>query len=271
MANGELKNCAAFRLIHGDCGEKLLTLDAASVDLALTSPPYGKVRDYGGHVWSLDAVIQGLRHVLKPGGAICWNVQDTIVKGGKTGAPFRQALAFMEAGFRLHDVVIWRKDTGGAPDVNRYILAWEYIFIFSLGKPKTFNALMDRPNRWAGTRIHGTARQRDGALVRRTRLPVIPPFGRRFAVWTIPSVKRPQERTGHPAQMPLQLAIDLVRSYSNEGEHVLDPFTGSGTSGEAAVLLGQMFTGIEAHAPYLVMARRRISQAMKQTQMELAV
>ena len=79
---------------------------------------------------------------------------------------------------------------------------------------------------------------------------------------------------GHPvgeAQMPIQLAVDLVRSYSNEGDHVLDPFTGSGTSGEAAISLGRTFTGIEAHAPYLAMARWRLHQTMRQTQMGLAV
>lgn len=75
----------------------------AHVDLTVTSPPYDNLRDYKGDTWRFDELLKQLTRVTKPGGVVMWNVADATVKGSETGTSFRQALAFIDAGWCLHD------------------------------------------------------------------------------------------------------------------------------------------------------------------------
>lgn len=253
---------AEMQLIHGDCLEKMKDLKSGSIDLTVTSPPYDNLRSYNGnndqwgeHVWK--AVLQELYHVTKKGGVVVWVVGDATIKGSETGTSFKQALWAMDCGFNLHDTMIYQKTASAFPSSNRYYQVFEYMFVFSKGGPKTFNRISDRKNKTFGRKISGTNRMKDGSTKKQTNLgrPILK-FGSRFNVWLIVDGKRQSE---HPAPFPLQLAEDHIKTWSNEGDTVLDPFMGSGTTGVACKNLGRNFIGIELDEKYFQLAENRLS------------
>ena len=131
-----------FCIKRVDAVSHLLMMENESIDMVLTSPPYDNIRNYNGFRWNFHAIVFDLYPVLKVGGVVMWNVADQTVKGGESGTSFRQALYFMESGFTLHDTMIYHKNNPMPSGGNRYHQAWEYIFCFSKGKPKTFNPIM---------------------------------------------------------------------------------------------------------------------------------
>ena len=172
----------------------------------------------------------------------------------------------MECGFKLHDTMIWDKGTVTYPDNNRYLPSFEYMFVFSKDAPKTFCPIKDRPNIWAGTKAHGTWRQKDGSLKAKTdKKQVFEEYGMRFNVWKIPAEKH--NTTGHPAVFPLRLAKDHIASWSNEGDVVFDPFLGSGTTRIAAYELRREFMGCEISQEYYEKQERRFAEIAAQTRM----
>lgn len=231
------------------------------VDLVITSPPYGDVRNYGGFPAGIQNCISEAFRTLKPGGIVCWIVQDTIRCGKKLADPHRQVIAFLDAGFSLHDTIIWDKGQVVYPNETRWGLSWEFIFIFSKGKPKTFNSINDRKNIHAGKVFHTTERTKEGELKSHKKGKRLKEFGKRFAIWENPPRKFNEGIFDHPAQMPSKLAEDLIFAYSNPKEFVLDPFAGAGTTLLAALKLGRSSLGFEAHEPYFERAKQRIEAA----------
>ena len=135
------------KIICGDNVEVMLQMPGESIDLVVTSPPYDNLRTYGGHTWDFEGVANQLWRVIKPGGVVVWVVNDATVDGSETGTSFRQALRFMEIGFRLHDTMIWEKTGSGAlGSQDCYGQNFEYVFVFSKEKPKSLNLIKDRKN-----------------------------------------------------------------------------------------------------------------------------
>ena len=241
----------------GDCREILSELD--KVDMVLTSPPYDNLRDYGGHGIDVMSCVPYVAQSIKQGGVIMWNVADATVNGSETGSSFRQELEFKECGLNIHDTMIYCKEGFAFPEVNRYHPAFEYMFILSNGSPKTFNVIKDRPNKWAGTRVHGVRRQRDGKMKRTpTDGNIYSKDGIRFNWWVI--YQRPQPGQKHPAVMPYDMARDHTLTWTNEGETILGPFMGSGTTLVACKQLGRKGIGIEIEERYAEIAALRLSQ-----------
>lgn len=248
-------------VIHGDCLAKLHELPAESVQCVVTSPPYDDLRTYGGGSWNFEGMALELSRVLCGGGVICWNVGDSVVGGSETLTSAKQKIYFREVvGFRIHDTMIYEKTNFAHPEKARYHQTFEYVFILSKGAPKTFNPIKDKPNIWAGGGTFGknTARQRDGTMKVRTRN-IISEFGMRGNVWR--GNTRGQEelcsKLKHPAMMPKWLARDLILSWSNIGDMILDPFAGSGTTGEIALGLSRDCTLIELNGDYLPLIAER--------------
>ena len=232
------------------------------VDAIITSPPYDNLREYGGHVFEWGSFIQPLSDSLLPGAVMVWNVCDAVNEGSETGTSFRQALAFKEAGLRLHDTMIYLKSNVNFPDAVRYEHGFEYMFVLSNGAPKTFNPIQDRPNKWAGTVMHGTDRQPDGSTKPISGLgKVISRFGKRFNWWWMVNN---QPDTGHPAPMPYAMAYDHIASWTNQGNTVLDPFMGSGTTAIASLKQGRKFIGCDVEAKYFDIACRRVEEFYRQ-------
>lgn len=236
----------------------LRALPENCIDLTVTSPPYDNLRDYKGFSWDFEALAQELYRVTKPGGVVVWVVNDATVDGSETGSSFRQALFFKEIGFNIHDTMIW--DKGGFTATGslavRYGPVFEYMFIFSKGKPKTFNPIKDRENKNKTGSFHKVIRQKDGTTKASGHV-ARGEYGQRFNIWRMSGVC-PKERTGHPAQYPIELVKDHVISWSNPGDVVLDPFMGSGTTAVACLRTGRNYIGYEISPEYCALARNRI-------------
>jgi site-specific DNA-methyltransferase (adenine-specific) len=257
--NGEEEMKNGLNLIHGDCIEEMAAMPENSIDLTVTSPPYDNLRTYKDSLqWNESIwkdILKGLYRTTAEGGVVVWIVSDGTVKGSETGTSFKQALYAMECGFRLYDTMIWQKPSPQAPTEGRYYEVFEYMFIFSKGKPKALNLLKDRKNKSFGatSRKETRSNKEDRKYKEGTR--TVKEYSRRFNVW---DVSRGASKTSHPAVFPEQLAHDHIVSWSNEGDVVFDPFMGSGTTGKMALQLGRKFVGVEKVEEYFKIASDRI-------------
>ena len=256
--------------MEGDCLELMKQIPDGSVDLTVTSPPYDNLRDYNGNnslwgeqVWK--GVIEEIHRVTKEGGVVVWVVGDATIKGSETGTSFKQALWAKDCGFNLHDTMIWNKRGFSAVGAlkTRYAPVFEYMFVLSKGRPKSFNPLKDRKNKHVGKVIQKTKRLACGGT-KRGKSYISSEYGQRFNIWEV-DPQRQRGENKHPAPFPLQIAHDHVVSWSNEGDTVLDPFLGSGTTGVACVNTGRDFIGIELDETYFGIAQDRIKEAQKET------
>ena len=249
-----------YELYNYDCIEimDLLIAEGKQVDLTVTSPPYDDLRDYEKSlVWNFDVfkkVANRLYEITKEGGVVIWVVGDMTKKGSETGTSFRQALYFKEIGFNLHDTMIWYKESCPFPDKTRYYQSFEYMFIFSKGAPKTFNPIME-PCKCAGQVYDSTCKNMGGENGRTHKTFNVNKEKVKSNIWNIAVA---QNKTSHPAVYPLQIALDHIRSWTNEGDIVLDPFMGSGTTGLAALELNRKFVGIEMNNEYFELSKQRI-------------
>lgn len=249
-----------FELLLGDACECLNNIEDNSIDLIVTSPPYDNLRKYNGagDNWThskFQCIAKNLARVLKPGGVIVWVVNDKTEKGSKSGTSFRQALYFMEIGLNLNDTMIWRK-TNPMPQVKqpRYSSCFEYMFVFSKGTPKTFNPIM-RECKLGGKLYDSTAKNMDGESGRHKLTYNVNKEMVDYNIWDIAVA---QNKTSHPAVYPIEIPLKHIQSWSNEGDVVLDPFMGSGTTGLAALELNRKFIGIELNEEYFELSKQRI-------------
>jgi site-specific DNA-methyltransferase (adenine-specific) len=249
------------KIILGDNCEVMRMMPSQSIDLVVTSPPYDDLRTYGGHSWDFYGVAWNLKRLLKPGGVIVWIVADGVNDGDESGSSWEQARHFKSIGMKLHDTMIYQKTTFSKPCPNRYHDVWEYCFVLSNGGVKTFNPLMDRKNSNAGRKTSVTIRERDGSITRgydRT----VAEYGKRWNVWQCDSARNDRDNGDHPAPFPESLARDHILSWSNEGDVVLDPFSGSGTTAKMAKHNGRRFIGIEVNPEYVEISRERLAQGV---------
>lgn len=254
-------NLQKKNLINGDCLEVLKEFPSECIDLVVTSPPYDNLRTYNGtNDWGLEKfkdIAKELARTLKPGGVIAWNVADATINGSETCSSFKQAIFFKEeCELNLHDTMIWLKPNYVPKNHNRYEHAFEYVFIFSKGKPASFNPIM-APCKTAGT-VRSRSRfrrEKDGEELIEVPGYKIKEKKIKPNVWEIPTHS---SVSGHPAVYPEKLAEDLILSWSNPGDVVLDPFLGSGTTGKMAVKNGRKHIGIEREPSYFEIATKRI-------------
>lgn len=252
-------------IICGDNIATMATFPDACIDLVVTSPPYDNLRTYGGHSWDFEGVAQQLWRIIKPGGVVVWVVADATIDGSETGTSFKQALRFKEIGFRLHDTMIYRKTSGGnCGSLLAYMPGFEYMFVFSNGRPSAINLLRDRKNVVAPrTRIEVMRRYADGR--QKVEEVTRKEFGARWNVWDYDvgsAVSSEAIATSQPAVFPEALARDHILSWSNEGDVVLDPFAGSFTTCKMARLLGRRWIGIEINEAYCEIGRKRLSEPL---------
>ena len=231
------------------------------IDLTVTSPPYGTLRKYEGFVFDFYQFSQLIYNKTKNGGILVWICQDQCINGGESMDSFKQALYFGEMGFKLYDTMIWKKPSPQAPTEGRYYDVFEYMFIFSKGKPITLNLITDRKNKSAGLVSNKETRscKEDRKTTGEKR--IIKEYSRRFNVWEI---SRGSNKTSHPAVFPEQLASDHILSWSNEGEIVYDPFMGSGTTAKMAIHNNRNFIGSEISEKYCEIANQRIKNHTNQ-------
>jgi site-specific DNA-methyltransferase (adenine-specific) len=257
------------RLYNADNKTLVSKIPDNKIDLVITSPPYDCLRSYSNNEdWCFrhfKLLAKELVRVLKEGGVIVWNVNDSTINGSKTGSSFRQALYFKDrCGLRIHDVMIYQKSNFSNPSKTRYHQVFEYVFILSKGSPKTFNPICDRPNIYAGkigSFGKNTVTQVDGSKLERDRK-VNNKFGMRHNVWLMRTAGQSQEskKYKHPAMFTEEFASDHIKSWSNRGDLVFDCFMGSGTVAVAAKKLKRKVIGCEISKDYVNIQLKRIKE-----------
>jgi site-specific DNA-methyltransferase (adenine-specific) len=195
-------------------------------------------------------------------------VNDQVIKGSESGTSFRQALKFMDAGFLLHDTMIYEKNSSSYPasaKSNRYTQIFEYMFVFSKGKPKTSNLICDKPNKWAGHTNWGKNTKRIGEneqLVEVGDIKPVPDFSPRNNIWRYVNgggfASKDKIAHKHPAIFPEELVRDHINTWTNEGDLIYDPFIGSGTVAKMCILMNRDYIGSEISQEYVDICNERI-------------
>jgi DNA modification methylase len=244
------------KIYQGDCLEVMRGIPDKSVDMILTSPPYDNLRDYKGYTFNFEGIAKEIYRVLKDGGVCVWIVGDATIKGSETGTSFKQALYFKEIGFNLHDTMIWQK-TNPMPKVKtkRYFDVFEYMFVFSKGKPKTFNPILV-DCKLGGKEYNSTCKNMGGENGRTKKNFILNNKRNRNNIWEIAIA---QNKNSHPAVFPEKLAEDHILSWSNEGDTILDPMAGSGTTLKMAKKNNRNYIGIEIAQEYVDIINKRLA------------
>lgn len=262
-------------IINTDCYSYLRSRPDNSIDFVLTSPPYDTMRLYKRKVeWSFDkfrAIAAELARCLKPGSVIVWVVGDETIEHSETGTSFRQALYFKELGLNLHDTMIFEKANpmpGYRPTMYRQ--CFEYMFVFSKGEIKTFNPIMEKTTTTRET-IYRKANKWSMENGKTTSVEQKRPtpgmrYHNNIFRYGVGGVS-----VDHPATFPMQLAIDMIYTYTDESMTVYDPFAGSGTTNLAAWRLNRSAIGTEIVEEYAALAQKRIAAAMVQQKIDFGL
>lgn len=244
-----------------DCLKGLQKLPDDSIDLTVTSPPYDDLRKYNGFDWCFEETAKELYRVTKKGGVVVWVVGDKITKGNKTLTSFKQALFFQNVGFNVHDVMIYKKKNTPFMRSNAYTNCFEFMFIFSKCSPKTFNPLKEKTVR-SGKEMLVCNKKADG--VNHKVLGTLNKEKTKTNIWEYAvgfgGTTKDKIAFKHPAIFPEKLAEDHIKSWSNPGDVVLDPFLGSGTTCKMAILNDRHYIGFELSEEYFDIACQRLDE-----------
>ncbi len=242
-------------LYNENCLDTMARMKDNFIDLTVTSPPYDGLRTYNGYSFPFEDIAKELYRVTKDGGIVVWIIADKVNKGSESGTSFKQALYFKECGFNLHDTMIWHKPNAMPQvDKTRFTQSFEYMFVFSKGKPNTANPLKT-PTKNGGkflSRGDGNSEninKAGGNKVAKERIS--------FNVYNLPVGGK---NYGHPAIFPEQLANDHIVSWSNEGDLVYDCFMGSGTTAKMAIINKRNWIGSEISSEYCEIIHERLKQ-----------
>jgi len=270
------------KIYLGDAVNVMKNIEDNSIDLTISSPPYDNLRTYKGKIkddttydeyfsFPFVDIVKELYRVTTDGGIVVWVVNDQVKNGGETGSSFRQALKFQELGFKIYDTMIYHKNGAAFPESGRYSQVFEYMFVFLKGKkPKTVNLIKDKPNKWAGHSNFGqrSIRQKDGEIKKMTSF-VVGDYGYRYNVWQINNgagyTTKDKYAYQHPAMYPESLAEDHILSWSNEGDIVLDPMCGAGTTCKMAKMNNRNFIGIDINQEYVDISNVRVDSVTPYT------
>jgi len=251
-------------LYLGDSREILPTL--SGIDCVVTSPPYGQQRDYGSKINDWRSVVGCLAETPDNAATQVLVNLGMIHRDGSV-IPYWQDLIddMKTASWRHFGWYVWDQLSGMAGDWNgRLAPSFEFILHFNrvarqVNKTKpTLGGKQHGPGLKAANGV-AAAKSHDGKPVNPLKIPdsVIRVVREQSGGWL----------AEHPARFPVAFARELIAPFSDQGDLVVDPFMGSGTTGEAAVKLGRQFVGIEIEPKYFDIACKRISDAMKQPDM----
>ncbi len=244
-----------------NCLDTLRRLPDDVIDMTITSPPYDDLRDYNGYHFPVEEIAAGLFAKTKPGGVVVWVVGDRTVNGNETLSSFRHALTFQEAGFRVHDTMIYAKNNPIPSDCGkRYRQCFEYMFCFSKGQPKTFNPLMQPIKQEKAFKSFRITKVGRNDLAHDHVAPKERKVNNIFFYNVGKSSSKDKIAFEHPAIFPEQLVEDQIRTWSDEGDIVYDCFMGSGTTAKVAHLVKRRWFGSEISDEYVRIAHERLAE-----------
>lgn len=248
--------------------ETMAKMPDCFVDLTVTSPPYDGLRTYNGYSFPFEDIAKELYRVTKQGGVVIWVVNDSTKNGSESLTSFKQALYFKEIGFNVHDTMIYAKNSYMPLTHNRYEQQFEYMFVLSKGKPKTFNPIMI-PSLTAGTkRNRGGSKANEKTYAERLReeKTTVNSEKQKPNIWFYDVGKN--DKTKHNAPFPEQLAQDHILSWTNENDLVYDCFMGSGTVAKMSILNNRNWIGSEISNEYCDIIEDRIKKAWEEKRKE---
>lgn len=259
------------KIYNENCLDTMARMPDGFVDLTVTSPPYDDLRSYKGYSFDVNPIVKELYRVTAVGGVVVWIVGDQTLNGSESVTSAEHKICFRQCGFYVHDTMIYERTPAypSNPESVRYSQSFEYMFVFSKGKPKTINLIQDRANKWGGSTSWGqqSERRKNGDLKLRSVIQVRE-NGVRFNIWNYATGKGQSAADeiafNHPAIFPEQLALDHILSWSNENDIVYDPFMGSGTTAKAAHQLGRRWIGSEISSEYVALANKRLEPYLAQ-------
>ena len=262
------------KMYNEDCLLTMGNMDKEIIDLVITSPPYDDLRTYNKHItgnkteyngysFPFESIAKELYRVIKDGGVLVWIVGDATNKGSETGTSIRQALYFKEIGYDLYDTMIYQKTGTPFPQKTRYNQIFEYMFVFSKGKPKTFNPIMKK-NVTAGAVRHSRKfRNIDGEMIEAFNGKPINEYGIDNNIWIIRNGMYKSSKDvvafEHPAIFPEELVLRHIMSWSKENDLIYDPFMGSGTTAKCSNYTNRRWIGSELDIEYVKIAEKRIN------------
>lgn len=254
-------------VVNGDCIEGMRALPDACIDLIVADPPYNLNKDFGEWketerkeewlTWS-KTWLNECERVLKPGGSIfvygihhhlCW-IQVHLYE--------------LKLSYRRQ--IIWFYENGFAGYTKSLAAHYEPLLWFSKGKNFTYHPIREP---------YKSTERLKHAITKNGKVWTPHPDGRMAGdVWQIPVLagrRFRDEKVDHPTQKPLAICARIINHFSNEGDVVLVPFTGSGSECVAAKMAGRKFIGFELNPNYVAIANTRLSTAMatSESQMDL--
>jgi len=248
------------RIINGDCVDIMKQMPDNFIDLTVTSPPYDDLRDYHGYRFDPENIAKELFRITKKGGVVVWVVGKKIKNGNILPTPFNQAMLFQSIGFNLHDIMIYKKKNTPFMRSNAYTNGFEFMFILSKGKPKTFNPIKV-PTARSGFEMLVTNRKSDGKI--KKVLGELKTEKVKDNIWEyavgLGGTTKDKIAFKHPAVFPEKLAEDHILSWSNENDIVLDPMCGSGTTCKMAKINNRNYIGIDISEEYCKLAMERVN------------
>lgn len=241
-----------------DCVKFMQGMRGGSVDLTVTSPPYDNLRDYKGYAFKFEMIAEQLYRITKKGGIVVWVVGDRI-NGGRSLTSFRQGIYFQEIGFNVHDVMIYQKKNTPFMRSNAYTNAYEFMFVLSKGRPKTFTPLREKTVR-SGFEMLVHNKRPDG--VNKKVRKELKKEKTKTNIWAYAvgygGTTSDKIAFSHPAVFPEKLAKDHILSWSKRGDLVFDPMCGSGTTCKMAMLNGREWLGVDISKEYVEITKKRI-------------
>jgi site-specific DNA-methyltransferase (adenine-specific) len=258
------------RIILGDCKEVLKSLDENSIDLIVTSPPYADSRNgtYGGirpdnYVEWFLPISKELLKVLKPDGTFVLNIKEKVVNGERHTYVIELILEMRKQGWLWTEEFMWHKKNcypGKWP--NRFRDSWERLLQFNKGKK--FNMYQEEVmiplGDWAKRRLSNLS---ETDMVRDTSK-VGSGFGKKVANWlnkdkvyptNVLHIATECSNRNHSAVFPEALPEWFIKLFTKEGDWVLDPFMGSGTTTRVANRLKRNSIGIDISKDYYQMVK----------------
>jgi site-specific DNA-methyltransferase (adenine-specific) len=243
-----------------NCIATLGRMDDDLLDMTITSPPYDDLRDYNGYHFPVEDISSLLFAKTKPGGVVIWVVGDRTVNGSESLSSFQHAMVFRDAGFRVHDTMIYAKNNPIPSDCGkRYRQAFEYMFCFSKGQPKTFNPIMMRVSQEKAFKSFRITKVGRNDLAHDHVAPTQRKVNNIFYYNVGTSSSKDKIAFEHPAIFPEQLVHDQISTWTDKGDVVYDCFMGSGTTAKVAHLLKRNWMGSEISEEYVAIARQRLS------------
>ena len=251
------------RIICGDAVKSLKKFKDNTFDLTVFSPPYDELRDYNGFEFDLHALGYELYRVSKEGSPVVMVIQDQTQNGHKSLTSFRTIVDWCDnVGFGLFECMIYRKQgKDGAWWTRRFRVDHEYMPVFIKGKkPKTFDKeFIKIPCKHAGKTMTGGANRNKDGITEDSRSMIINDTKCPGTIWDYSNGgDKIWMKRQHPAVYPDKIPYDFIQVFTNEGDLVLDPMCGSGSTLVSAKALKRNYIGIDISPEYCQLSKDRV-------------